>query len=111
MNAYYDSFQNKISNSRIIEGYFEEVEQDKTFGQKLSDTAAQVGAKIKALLSSAFVRRFAKPISLALSLVGIAGIIGAIEQGRMGLFAGFLLGLLVIAFEGLALRGVKKKAE
>ena len=101
MNAYYNNFQNNISDSRIIEGYFEELEPRKTIGQRIADAA-------KALLSSAFVRRFAKPISLALSLVGVAGIIGAIERSRIGLFGGLLLGLLIITFEGLALRGVKK---
>lgn len=109
MNAYYENFQNKISNSRIIEGTFEELIPERTIGQKLSDAAARVGAKTKAILSSAFVRRFAKPASLALSLVGVAGIIGAIERGRIGVFAGLLAGLLLIALEGLALRGVKKE--
>ena len=109
MNAYYDNFQNKISNSRIIEGYFEDLTPDKTLWKKLLDTAASIVAKAKALLSSTVVRRFAKPVSLALSLFGVAGIIGAIEQGRLDLFAGLLLGLLVITFEGLALRGAKKE--
>lgn len=109
MNAYYENFQNKISNSRIIEGTFEELIPERTLGQKLSDAAARVGAKARAILSPAFVRRFAKPTSLALSLVGIAGIIGAIERGRIGVFAGLLGGLLLIALEGLALRGVKKE--
>ena len=102
MNAYYNDFQNKISDSRIIEGYFEELEPVKTIGQRMADA-------VKAIFSSALVRRFARPLSLTLSLVGVAGIIGAIERGRMGVFAGLLLGLLVIALEGLALRGLKKE--
>ena len=109
MNAYYDNFQNKISNSRIIEGYFEELEPGKTLREKIVDAVYLVRAKAKALLSSAFVRRFAKPASLALSLVGVAGIIGAIEAGHMGIFAGLLLGLLLISLEGIALRGIKKE--
>ena len=102
MNAYYNNFQNRISDSRIIEGYFEELEPVKTIGQRMANAA-------RALLSSALVRRFAKPLSLALSLSGVAGIIGAIERGRMGVFAGLLIGLFVIAFEALALRGLKKE--
>lgn len=109
MNAYYDNFQNKISNSRIIEGYFEEIESSKTLRERIANAAAWARAKGKALLCSAFVRRFAKPASLALSLTGVAGIIGAIETGRMGVFAGLLLGLFLISLEGLALRGIKKE--
>lgn len=109
MNAYYDNFQNKISNSRIIEGYFEELAPKRALRKRLSDAAVAANTKAKAILSSAVVRRFAKPISLALSLVGVAGIIGAIERDRMGLFAGLFLGSLLIALEGLALRGLKKE--
>ena len=102
MNAYYDNFNYNISDSRIIEGYFEELEPVKTIGQRVSDAA-------RALLASTLVRRFAKPVSLALSLVGVAGIIGAVERGRMGAFAGLLFGLLLVGFESLALRSLRKE--
>ena len=103
MNAYYDNFKNQISNSRIIEGYFEEVKPSENLWQKLAN-------KAKAIAKSTFVRRFAKPVSLSISLLSVGLIIGAIEQGRMGLLSGLLAGGLVITFEALALRGIKSRS-
>ena len=103
MNAYYDHFNNQISNSRIIEGYFEEIAPRKTIWQQALE-------KAKAIATSRAVRRFAKPVSLSLSLFSLAGVIGAIESGRMGLFAGLLIGVLIIALQALAFRGIKKRS-
>ena len=103
MNAYYDNFKNKISDSRIIEGYFEEILPRKSVWKKLCRGAT-------AALKSSAVRRFAKPVSLALSLLLVLGVIGAMESGRMPLWTGLLVGGLVIALEALALRGVRSRS-
>ncbi|MBQ7173232.1 MAG: hypothetical protein IJR88_03865 [Clostridia bacterium] len=103
MNAYYDNFQNQISNTRIIEGYFEEIKPRESVWKKLCQ-------KAKAIASSPAMRRFAKPVSLTLSLLFSACVIGAIESGRMGIGTGLLLGGLIVAFEALALRGVKSRS-
>lgn len=103
MNAYYDNFNRQISDSRIIEGYFEEIQQRESLWKRLCK-------KAKAVLGSVLVKRLAKPVSLALSLAAVTLIVGAIEGGRMGLGAGLLAGGFVIALEALALRGIKSRS-
>lgn len=103
MNVCYDDFRNNISDSRIIEGYFEEIQPKESFWKKACE-------KSKAILTSSVVRRFAKPVALSVSLLSVGAIIGGIESGRMGLGTGLLVGGLIIAFEALALRGIKRRS-
>ena len=61
------------------------------------------------ILSGATARRLARVSGVVLSLIGILGIAGAMEAGRLSLWVGLLLSALLIGVECLCLRPARKK--
>ena len=89
------------SNRRIYEGYFADVTNTKNSWKRISDFLFL----ILRFLSGQTVIRTVKTVAIALSLIGFVGIIGAMENGTLGLGAGLLIGTLLLAIEYLCLRG------
>ena len=111
MNAYYESNGAFNSNSRIFEGYFTESE---THTDRLQRTWKKLFSRMAGLaraLTDSRVCRIAKAISVAVSLVGFVGVIGAMERGGLGIGAGLLIGAALVGLEYLCLRGRRQKAE
>ena len=104
MNAYYNQPERIDTNKRIIEAYFSDVTTAPGVFSRATDAfLAFLFAMWKALTSEA-ARRVAKALGVALSLVGLVGIVGAIERGTLGLGAGLLIGLAIVSIEYLCLR-------
>ena len=101
MNKYFDKNDMFDSNSRIYEGFFADVTNAKNPWKKISDFLFL----ILRFLSGQTVIRCAKATAVALSLIGFVGIIGAMENGALGLGTGLLIGALLLAVEYLCLRG------
>ena len=101
MNKYFDKNDMFNSNSRIYEGYFADVTNTKNSWKRISDFLFL----ILRFLSGQTVIRTVKTVAIALSLIGFVGIIGAMENGTLGLGAGLLIGTLLLAIEYLCLRG------
>lgn len=101
MNKYFDKNDMFDSNSRIYEGYFADVTNTKNPLKKLSDLLFM----ILRFLSGQTVIRTVKAVAVALSLIGFVGIIGAMENGTLGLGTGLVIGALLLAIEYLCLRG------
>ena len=104
MNAYYNNKRLVDSNNDIIEAYFtEKIIHRGAFFRALEWLLALVFALIGSMCS-AKARRIYRASAVALSLVGMIGVIGAMESGALGMGMGLLIGALFIGVELLALR-------
>ena len=101
MNKYFDKNDMFNSNNRTYEGYFTDTTNTKNSWKKVSDFLFM----ILRFLSGQAVVRTVKAVAVALSLIGFLGIIGAMENGTLGLGTGLLIGALLLAIEYLCLRG------
>ena len=104
MNAYFDKNSKIISNNRIIEAYFAESAKSPSRLEKAWDLIVALLVSICQALASVKARRIAKVTVVALSLIALAGVIGAIESGFLALWAGLLIGLALVGIEYLCLR-------
>ena len=105
MNRYIEKNSEFNSNRRIFEAYYNEVARPESRLQKVLETLVSYILMLVHMLSSAQVKALIKVFTVAVSLVGLVGIIGAMEQGSLGLGTGLLIGSLLIALEYLSLRG------
>jgi hypothetical protein len=104
MNAYFDHHERIDTNSRIIEAYFSDVTTAPgVFSRGIDAVLTFLFAMWKALTSDV-ARRVVKALGVAISLVGLCGVIGAIERGTLGLGAGLVIGLAIVGIEYLCLR-------
>ena len=104
MNAYYQQNNRIHSNNDIFEAYFMEGAVRTGAFKKMLDQLLSVLATVLTFLASAPVVRFFRIGGTALSLVGLVGVIGAMECGTLGIGAGLLIGLALIGVEILCLR-------
>ena len=104
MNAYFEKNQDFNSNNRIIEAYFTESISRTRSARRVCDLLVSMLTAILSALTSTKARCIFKALSVSVCLIGFVGIIGAMEQGTIGLGAGFLIGMLLVGFEFLCLR-------
>ena len=108
MNAYFQQNEDFSSNKRIFEAYYNEAIKPAGRMQKSLDTLlSYLYIMIKAL-TSARAKAVLKAFTVAVSLVGFVGVIGAMEQGALGLGAGLAIGAVLIGAEYLCLRGKRQ---
>lgn len=105
MNASCEKNNAFNSNTRIYEGYFTDALVGQNSRSHRVDVWLSALLSLLHILSSPTVRRLCKTVLVALCLVGFVGIVGAVEQGTLGMGAGFLLGGALVAIEYLCLRG------
>ena len=105
MNRYFDKNDVFSSNNRIFESFFTDAPVQKTKLEKWLEKLSRVLFSILVFLSSAAFVKLAKCIGVAGSLVGFVGIIGAMEQGTLGLGIGLCIGAVLLLIEYLCLRG------
>jgi hypothetical protein len=104
MNAYFDHNEKINTNKRIIEAYFADTTVAPGRLSRALDAVLSFLFACWKLLTGESVVRIAKVCGVALSLVGLVGVIGAIEQGTLALGAGLLIGLALLGIEYLCLR-------
>ena len=104
MNAYFDRNNEFNSNRRIIEAYFTESVRQPSAAWKASKALLSMLEALLALFTCAKAKCIFKALSVAACLVGFIGIIGAMEQGTLGLGIGFLAGMALVGIEFLCLR-------
>ncbi len=110
MNTYFENRSSITSNKRIIEAYFEESVKPAGALSKKLDALLSLLAALLQVLTSTTACRLLKTIGVALSLVGFIGVIGAMECGKLGLGAGFLIGALLLGVEYLCLRTKRQRS-
>ena len=101
MNKYFEKNGSFHSNNRIYEGYFTEAEVRNGLGKKVFDLLLFI---VNLLLNETFLRR-AKLVVVAASLIGLIGVVGAMDAGSLGMGSGLLIGLVLILVEYLCLKG------
>lgn len=111
MNAYFENNGAFNSNSRIFEGYFTESETRTSRLQRATEKLFFRMAVLTRTLTDSRVCRLVKAITVALSLIGFVGVIGAIEHGGLGMGAGLLIGATLVGLEYLCLRGRRQRTE
>ncbi len=104
MNAYFENNDNFNSNNRIMEAYFRETAIKPRATCKIGKLLFYDLAELLMILTCDKAKSIAKALSVAVCLIGFVGIIGAMEQGTLGLGAGFLIGMLLVGVEFLCLR-------
>lgn len=111
MNAYFENNGAFHSNSRIFEGYFTEAEPRASRLQRVSEKLFSRMTSLVRVLTDSRVCRIAKAVSIAVSLVGFVGVIGAMERGGIGIGTGLLIGAALVGLEYLCLRGNRQRIE
>lgn len=110
MNKSFANDQHFISNKRIIEAYFTEVEIPESKLQKLLDRVVSILFAIVSALTSARAIAIAKTFVVVGCLLGFVGLIGAMERGSISLLAGLLLSAPILGIEYFTLKSYCKKA-
>jgi hypothetical protein len=103
MNTYFDRNEQINSNKRIMDAYFGERARCASRPSRAIEAVLSLLLRLWQLLTCATARRIARAASVAVSLVALVGVVGAIERGTLGVVAGLLLGVAVIAVEYLCL--------
>lgn len=99
MNKAFSNDRNFISNSGIYEAYFTEVKTGIHFTDFL-DRCARI-------LSLPIAARIAKAVTVSAALLGMIGVIGAMESEASSLPFGILLASALLGVEYLCLRRKK----
>ncbi|MBQ8309994.1 MAG: hypothetical protein IJX80_03160 [Clostridia bacterium] len=104
MNAYYNKNRYYNSNNDIFESYFYGRTKTAPSWKRLADRLLSYLCIILSVLTGAMAKRLYKAASVALCLVGIAGLIGAMESGTLPLWSGILISIPLLAVEFFTLR-------
>ncbi len=104
MNISYQQNRENNSNNDIISVYFYSGVKRVPLWQKALDRALSYLAIMVSFLCGARVRTVARVTAVALSLVGLVGVIGAMEAGTLALPLGIVIGAALILIEYLCLR-------
>ena len=104
MNISYQNNGQVYSNNDIFESYFYGNVKSVPSWKKLADRLLAYLCTLLSVLSGAVAKRIYKVSSVALCLVGIIGLIGAMESGAMPLWLGILTSIPLIAIEFFTLR-------
>ena len=104
MNAYYNKNGYYNSNTDIFEEYFYGHAKAVPAWQKNLDLLLSYLCAIVTALCSVTAKRLYRDFGVALSLVGIIGVIGAMESNILPIWVGILVALPLLGFEFLCLR-------
>ena len=111
MNKYYDNNDQYISNKRIFEAYFTEIKREPSAFQKALRGALCLLASLAALIVAGKERGTFKAVSLALCLLGMIGLIGAMESGSISMLGGIGIALILLAIEYFCLAARPNKKQ
>lgn len=106
MNRYYEKqsgFYSEIGFTRI--------EREKRERTSLTETVVRFLTWLFIKLSAEKVRRIEKAVAISGALIGMIGVVGAMESGALALFPGFLIGTGLVYLEYRLLRGKKKPTD
>ena len=104
MNTYYQNNGQFASNNDIFEEYFFGGARPVSAWKKAADRVLAILSALLIFFTGARVRTVVRVCGATLSLVALVGVIGAMEHGSLGLFAGFVIGVLLIGLEFICLR-------
>ena len=109
MNKTYE-FNGKInSNNGIYEAFYQEFVAQRTPAENNLLKLMNSAKKVCAALTSATAKRLARVSGVVLSLIGIVGLAGGIQQNRISLIGGLIATAAFLALEYLCLRQPSSK--
>jgi len=108
MNAYYENNGRINSNSGNIRSNFTRTANGAQGARAAMEQPLFWLLRLLAFLANPTVRRVARVTLFACVFAGFIGVIGAMQNGNLGLGTGVLIGSLLLAVEYLCLR--QKKA-
>ena len=108
MNKTYDIPNNIYSNTGIYDAFYAQIAAP-AFERKNRAYKCLEGIKsIHRTLTGATAKRLAKVTGAAISLIGIIGIAGGIQQNRVSLLGGLAVAAVLLATEFVCLKSFEK---
>ena len=108
MNKTYDIPNNIYSNTGIYDAFYAQIATP-AFERKNTVYKWLEGIKsIHRTLTGATAKRLAKVTGAAMSLIGIIGIAGGIQQNRISLLGGLAVAVVLLAAEFICLKSFEK---
>ena len=104
MNKTYEFNSEINSNNGIYEAFYQEFVAQRTPAENSLLKLANSVKKPCSALTSATAKRLAKVSGVALSLIGIVGIAGGIQQNRISLIGGLVATAAFLALEYFCLK-------
>ena len=109
MNRSYTKNDTFVSNNGIYDALYEDGAIGEKRLEKWLDNALCKLIALLQILTGATARRLARVCGVVVSLIGMIGVAGAIETGRLSLVGGLLLAGLFVAAEYACLRPTRRK--
>ncbi len=104
MNKDYSENRNFVSVNGIMSAFYEEIVCDAETRRSGLEKLLSTVRNAWKILSGARAKALAKVLAAVMSLIGLVGVVGAMELGSISLPAGTLLGLLLILAEYFCIR-------
>ena len=108
MNKTYEISNRFDSNNGIYEAFYEEVVVPAYSTPKTLLNISEKAKKLYKILTAATAKRLAMTAAVAISLLGIVGIAGGIQQGNISLLGGLAVAALCIGVEYCCLKKIGK---
>ena len=108
MNKTYEISSNIHSNNGIYDAFYAEVVAPSFARKSTGFDALQKLEKLHRILTGAVARRLATVTGAALSILGIIGVAGGIQHGRISLAGGLLVAAICLGTEYLCLKSLER---
>ena len=107
MNKTYDVSNRFDSNKGIYDAFYEEIVSPAFSSRNITKTLLEKLVNLHAILCGATAKRLARVTGVACALLGIVGVAGGIQYGRISLLGGVAISLALLGIEYLCLKKQK----
>ena len=111
MNKTYEISKNIHSNNGIYEAFYAEVVAPSFAHRSNSFDVLQKLEKLHRILTGTVVKRLATVTGAALSILGIIGVAGGIQYGKISLLGGLFAAAICLGTEYLCLKKLEKSVK
>lgn len=108
MNKTYEFSNEFVSNNGIYDAFYAEIAAPALSRRNAARALFEKAIKLQKALTGATAKRLARVTGATLSILGIVGIAGGIQQGRISLLGGAAIALLCLCAEYACLRNIEK---
>ena len=111
MNKVYDISENVYSNKGIYEAFYAEIVAPSLSREKAAYSWFKKLLKLRQILTCSVARRLLKVAGTTISILGIVGVAGGIQQGKISLLGGITVAAVCLGVEYLCLRSLERNAK
>ena len=108
MNKVYDVSRDVCSDSGIYDAFYTQIAAPALERKNAFDKWILKAKSIYQMLTGATAKRLAKVTGATLSLLGVIGIAGGIQQNRISLLGGLAVAAILLAAEFVCLKSFEK---